>query len=488
MPKRTVTAATAQGQPSIATAAAKTPRLRLIGFVLCGVILVWLVLSRSLAAYLADGAPQAALWLNRREPTALLNLADRAINVPLAPSVAPAGGAAQAPQPRQSGGAEPNAALPADGARTAGAERDFAEFGMIDPRAGIDLPTVRAWAEAAVLSDPLNARALRILGQAAAAAGDDAAAGRLMQMAAQRSLHQSIAAYWLLAHSAESKDYKATLTYADVILRTLPGFDSFVMPALARIAEDGNAVGLLKAALADDPPWRSTVLQNLPRAMVDERIVLDIFVALRRSRHPPTAAELDAYLSFLVEHRMYELGYYTWLQFLRPDQLADAGLLYNGDFELPLSGAPFDWHIEQGFGVSIDVAERPDKSDDHALSLAFESGRVEYHSVKQLLLLTPGRYQLRARYKGELVGPRGLKWRLACAESAERPFAETAMISGRAAQWSDIDLDFAVPADGCRAQYLSLDLDARMPSEQFVSGTVWFDDLRIQRLASASGE
>jgi hypothetical protein len=488
MPKRTVTAASAQGKPSIMAAAAKMLRLRVIGLGLCGVVLAWLVLSRSLAAYLADGAPQAALWLNRREPTALLNLADRAINAPLAPSVAPAGGAAQAPQPRQSGGAEPNAALPADAARAAGAERDFAEFGMIDPKAGIDLPAVRAWAEAAVLSDPLNARALRILGQTALAAGDVAAAARLMQMAAQRSLHQSIAVYWLLAHSAESNDYKATLTYADVILRTLPGFDAFVMPALARIAGDGNAVGLLKATLADDPPWRSTVLQNLPRAVVDERILLDIFVALRRSQHPPTAAELDAYLNFLVEHRMYELGYYTWLQFLRPDQLADAGLVYNGDFELPLSGAPFDWHIEQGFGVSIDVAERPDKSGDHALSLAFESGRVEYHSVKQLLMLTPGRYQLRVRYKGELIGSRGLKWRLACAESPERPFAETAMISGRAAEWSGIDLDFAVPPDGCRAQHLSLDLDARMPSEQFVSGTVWFDDLRIQRLASASSE
>jgi hypothetical protein len=35
---------------------------------------------------------------------------------------------------------------------------------------------------------------------------------------------------------------------------------------------------------------------------------------------------------------------------------------------------------------------------------------------------------------------------------------------------------------------LSLDLDARMPSEQFLTGTIWFDDLRIQRAASASGE
>jgi hypothetical protein len=62
------------------------------------------------------------------------------------------------------------------------------------------------------------------------------------------------------------------------------------------------------------------------------------------------------------------------------------------------------------------------------------------------------------------------------------------MISGRAKAWSDIAFDFEVPADNCRAQYLSLDLDARMPSEQFLNGTIWFDDLRIQRQASASRE
>ena len=103
-------------------------------------------------------------------------------------------------------------------------------------------------------------------------------------------------------------------------------------------------------------------------------------------------------------------------------------------------------------------------------------------------MLAPGRYRLHGHYQGELVGPRGLKWRLACAEAPDHPFAESAMIAGRATAWTDVEFDFEVQSDKCRAQYVSLDLDARMPSEQFLTGTIWFDDLRIQRQASASRE
>jgi hypothetical protein len=62
------------------------------------------------------------------------------------------------------------------------------------------------------------------------------------------------------------------------------------------------------------------------------------------------------------------------------------------------------------------------------------------------------------------------------------------MINGRAPSWSDTGFDFTVPAQNCRAQYLSLELDARMASESFVNGSLWFDDLKISRLAGQSGQ
>ena len=47
---------------------------------------------------------------------------------------------------------------------------------------------------------------------------------------------------------------------------------------------------------------------------------------------------------------------------------------------------------------------------------------------------------------------------------------------------ADFDFSFTVPeADGCPAQYVWLNFDARWASEQFISGAVWFDDLQIER-------
>ena len=127
----------------------------------------------------------------------------------------------------------------------------------------------------------------------------------------------------------------------------------------------------------------------------------------------------------MIAHKFYSLAYYTWLQFLPPEELRHAGLLFNGSFEVAPSGLPFDWTITQGPGVTIDIVPRPDKSGGRALMVDFQYGRVDYHSVTELVMLAPGTYEFKGEYKGELVGPRGLKWRIACA-------ARTATTSAKA--------------------------------------------------------
>jgi hypothetical protein len=173
------------------------------------------------------------------------------------------------------------------------------------------------------------------------------------------------------------------------------------------------------------------------------------------------------------------------LQFLPVEQLSKVGILYNGSFELTPSGMPFDWVIASGAGVTTEILPRTDADGDNALFISFEQGRVEFNGVTQLLMLAPGDYEFKGKFKGELIGPRGLKWRITCA-GGSAPLAESAMMIGAHPIWKDIEFSFTVPSGECRAQQLRLDLDARMSSEQLVTGSVWIDELQISRRAASA--
>jgi hypothetical protein len=457
------------------------PRLRLQTIILAvaAVILIWLVVSRSFAAYLADVAPRAALWLSPQQPEALENLADAALNGPVTANE-------QAGDPADQSAAEQKNSPDSD-AKTAIRGEQYSgdlkhAFEAVNQNRNVDLATVRKWAESALMQEPLNAHALRILGQVADAGNDAADASKLMQAAAHLSRHESVAVFWLMQKSREAKDFNATIYYADVLLRTQPNLSKYVLPMLAQLADDKQSLGALKAALARDPPWRPQFFAALPNAVTDPRTPLDLLLALRTSSTQPTSVDLNYYLRTLIAQKFYDLAYYTWLQFLTPEQLRDARLLFNGNFDAAPSGLPFDWDLSSGSGVTVDIVPRPDKSGAHALLVEFLYGRVDYRSVTELVKLPPGNYQFAGKYKGQLAGPRGLKWRVVCAEAAHS-VGESPMITGLTRNWRDVTFGFTIPPTDCRAQYVRLDLDSRMPSEQLVSGSLLFTELEISRVA-----
>jgi hypothetical protein len=340
---------------------------------------------------------------------------------------------------------------------------------------------IGALAESALAEDPLNARALRILGQVADDTNDEGRADKLMELAARHSLGESIASAWIIQKSLEARNYPRALYHADVLLRTHPEMSTYMVPLLAQLAETKEARGDLIKMLRTNPPWRSYFLYILPTRVTDARTPLDLLLSLRDSANPPTNWELRPYLMMLIGYKLYDLAYYTWLQFLPPAELASAGFLFNGNFMVTPSGLPFDWVITQAPGVTIDMVRMPEQGRGRSLFIDFQHGRVDYRSVTQMILLAPGTYQFNGKYKGALIGPRGLKWRIACADESATQLGESQMIIGKADGWQDINFSFTVPPGSCRPQNVRLDLDARMASEQLISGSVWFENLQIAR-------
>lgn len=462
------------------------PHLRMMVYSAFAALLLWQVVSQSLAAYLASVAPQAALWLHPQQPAALVTLADRAFNATPQTAVSDTSAADQLPQPKRTGAASQGPTGITDSQNLNHAFSAFEIVGQNQsvnrPIAPDNSPAVRMWAEEAVLNDPLNPGALRILGRLAEADGDDASAAKFMSAAAHQSLHASGPIYWLLRKNAQAGDDQAAVYFADVLLRTNPEMGSYVVPILAHLAEEKKSNGVVKAALASNPPWRGQFFEALPNDVTDPHTPLDLLVALRTTPAPPTTREVGFYIDMLVAHKLYSLAYYTWLQFLPPEELRRVGLLFNGNFDVAPSGVPFDWQIASGAGVTIDIVPAPEKSGKRALLIDFQYGRVEYHSVAELVMLGPGTYRFDGEYKGQLAGPRGLKWRIVCAGNGIPILGESPMITGAAPAWRDVTFTFTVPATGCPAQFVRLDLDARMPSEQLVSGSMFFDGLLISRV------
>jgi hypothetical protein len=466
-------------------------RLRAVVLGLLSLVLVWQVIARTLVAYLAEAAPQTALRLSPNDAQALSNLADRVFTPRWSQKQkekekqrAKANADESGDAPADTGapdetngrlGAWASVALKVDEANT---PENGADLGSLSDEEIIE--RVRSWAEAAVVNDPFNARALRILGQLADEAGDKKRAAMLMEAATARSKHESLAVYWLLQNSLEQGDFAAVISHADVLLRTRPEFADQIVAALARMAERPGGAEPIKEILARNPPWRGQFFKTVARGITDARTPLDLLLSLRDAENPPSVAELKPYIDFLIGHRFYELAHYTWLQFLPLDQLSSTGLIFNNRFQLTPSGLPFDWVIRPGAGVTADITARPDQKGARALLVEFGLGRVDFPGVAQLMMLPPGRYQLSGKHKGQITGRRGLKWRVTCAGSTA-PIAESPMLIGQVPDWKVYEFPITVPAADCPAQVLRLELDARSASERLVSGSMWFDELRLTR-------
>ena len=249
-----------------------------------------------------------------------------------------------------------------------------------------------------------------------------------------------------------------------------------MLSGLASIPE-GRAA--LVATLATQPPWRAEFLSYVTYGLPSAADLSSLFVGLRA--HGGLSVEENAnYLGRLVKDRLWDQAFVAWASGLSARQLAGITAPMDGGFEDPSPGSgPFDWLITRRAGHRRRrCCPWPDGSG-HALRVEFQGQRSEFRDVRQLLLLPAGRrYRLewRSRFDG-LDTPRGLRWTVTCADGPPGPLLATPPVAGTH-PWQADSAAFDVPA-GCPAQWLVLELDARIAAETLARGTAWFDDVRI---------
>ena len=347
-----------------------------------------------------------------------------------------------------------------------------------------DLASAESSARRAFIGSPLRSGAVRVLGQVAERRGDEARARALIATAAERWLYDLDAQIWMINAYLRSGDVSAALRHVDETLRARPRIWDEVLPSLVPLAVSQEGLEPLSKLLATSPSWRLRFLEVLC-ANAAPMEPLRLFTALADKSSPPTDPELKAFLERLVKEGQLREAYLVWVKFLPKERMAALGNVHNGGFSFPISGLPFDWAFGNLTGSKINVIGRPDEIADLALRVEFNGNRAPFRHVAQMLLLSPGRYELTVAGRVEaLENERGLWWKVTCADG--RLLGETDRILGTTG-WKALRTEFVVPEESCVAQRLQLELASRIPIEEEVSGEAWFDDIAVSPLSSASG-
>ena len=358
-----------------------------------------------------------------------------------------------------------------------------AEQELAEPDSNLD--SAREWAQRALRSSPLNARALTLLGLIAERQGDEKNADALIRTAGTRTWRDQTTNEWLLNREAQRGDYAHALPHADAMLRISYNFQPELFPVLASFTVDPRAFQALTAFLAASPPWRSWFLSELSARLANQTRLVQLYTALNGSENPPTKAELRPYLTRLIKDENFELAYRTWQATVPAEQRADATYPFNRDFEFPADGLPFNWSLESTPGADIQVVPSKDAGKKRTLLVEFAGSRVRFANVKQLMLLPAGNYSFGGRVKtAELRTVRGVWWHIFCANASASTLANTELVSGTM-PWTDFMVKFQVPATDCGAQWLQLELPARIEAEMRIEGQVWYRDLGVAPATAA---
>ncbi len=337
-------------------------------------------------------------------------------------------------------------------------------------------------AMAALRAYPFEGRAYRILAQIADAEKKSELALALYQKAVRYSPRDLESHLWLLNYSLRTENADAAVLHLDKLLRMQIDLLPPLMVTIGGLAVQPISQSALIESLTKNPSWRAPAVLML-MSQEGGASKYAVFVnRLAKAKGGLSETEQQTWVSALNKNQQWSLAYLNWANQLPPATQLELGNLFNGDFEHEPLASEFDWQFQHVPGASIDLAFRDGVKGEKAMRIRFDDRRVPFSHVRQTLVLPAGLYRFSGQgFADDLRTELGLVWSIQCL-GTERGLAVSEPWKGRSQEWQAFSVDFIVPVAQCPAQTLVLKLPALSPSEQDISGTIWFDALRIQRI------
>jgi hypothetical protein len=336
-----------------------------------------------------------------------------------------------------------------------------------------------------LIADPLNRSALQNLAILAGLEGKKDLQEKLALVLA-RYARRSVTAQIVAVEILFSKgDYATALEQIDGVLRSgSPNSKvrTVIFDGLRKLIVERKPRAAIAAKLAENPPWRATLLKHIFSGDTDGRLGYELISDLRSAKSPLNADELRDYMTNVFDKKLYDLAYFVWLDSLEAPELSRSGLIFDGKFDLIPKNLNFGWNFVRAPNIRPSVEQAYGKKKDTALSVNFFESRDNIYHVYQYVVLQAGSYTLKANYVSDnFRSEGGLKWRFRCWNEAQTILAESEAFREPSLEraWT---LSFTVPPSDCQLQFLRLESATRATADQRHRGRVFFDNFEIVQL------
>jgi tetratricopeptide (TPR) repeat protein len=292
----------------------------------------------------------------------------------------------------------------------------------------------------------------------------------------QSGVQLDAGAFWLRHNRADF-----AIKNLDHALRVRGSLESKIFPLFLRLVEDPRARPFFAPVVAEEPRWWKDFYQYVAANALNLDTVRDLYQMRETMGRQSSSDERMPLLERLQKDGRWLEAYFIWLNSLPRERLNSLGNLFNGNFEHEISSEGFDWIVQKVSGATVENEPTYGTTGSKALHVELDGQRLRFQHLYQYLMLDPGKYFLRGRVRlDNLLSEKGLQWVVRCVQSTAAPLGESEYFVG-ADQWKHFSASFEVPKDGCQAQMLRLELGGRSTLDFIAEGSIWFDDMEIER-------
>lgn len=313
------------------------------------------------------------------------------------------------------------------------------------------------FARRSLAQDPTLAFSWRTLGLVAASTGADRLAVSLFGVSERLSRRDAPTRFWLIEREVQRGDVPAALKQYDIALRTSPASYDILLPILVAAAGDPQVVPQLGRLLAQRPQWANNYFYRLSESPPDPTNVAALLEQARRGGPLLNPEMLRGLIPRMIDRQAYPVALRIAAALDGPAARLPKAV-WGERFDQPGSLAPLDWSLTSTEGLGAEIRA---VASGKGQALVADAGSDNGGTVaRQILMLSPGAYQLVVQAHATDRPPATLRSKIDCAAPAKAALSDRSL-EPRAVGTPGVTR-FVVP-QACPAQWLSLDIQAHDP-------------------------